>query len=609
MLLKLPKLVSLPEIVFLMIAIPFGIILCLLIPPGAGFDETTHMARVWEISGVELIPNQSAEGGIYLPSAFAEVSYRSQFFYEPVDYYGELWLKHIDWDVQVYEHTRSIYFPLPYLPLAALMGILGRVLDAPVLLIYFMVRFAQFGIYAALAFLAIRLVPIGKWILACLSLSPMVMFQATTVSMDAYTNGISFLFIAWILALHLQRDQLSWKQVVLTLVAASLLLAAKPGTFFLLILLLLLPAKRFPSRNAILALSLGIVVAILTLVAGWNLLVYQSFYLNTPGYGAVDQMHLIITQPLHFFSVLLRDAALHWLEYLKGWAGVHAYGVGRVPPLMYWLFGAGIIGATLLDSSKSVLQRRTRAILLLTLFIGYISTVLLLYLTANPIGATSIQGVQGRYFVPVLPLLLFAVPPYIATVKPKLAKPSAQLAKVTPLFVATSLLTYVVGIFFSFHTLCGIHHYTGGLCYQPQYRNWAPELHQTSPLTAGTYMRQSFQIACAPLRSIRVWTVLGDRASGHTLLEVQDSVGKTVASSSVENASIVQQGWWEVEFPPIQAAISENYAILLSSDLNDPVGALSFGVTSRQEYKSGQFVINGVPAGYDLIFQYGCLKR
>src|SRR5512133_2880654 len=189
-----------PEILFALIALLIGGGLCFLIPPGAGFDEITHLARVWEISGGYPIPNQKLSQGPYLPMAFSEVSYRNRFFNTPLerDYFTRNAGKKIDWNNFTDHETRSVYFPLSYLPQAVVTGLLGRVLDAPVLWIYYLCRLLELLFYGLGVDFALRLIPFGKWLLAALALAPMALFQAGTIGTDPYTNAASLLYLAWI---------------------------------------------------------------------------------------------------------------------------------------------------------------------------------------------------------------------------------------------------------------------------------------------------------------------------------------------------------------------------------------------------------------------------
>jgi len=102
-----------PEWVFLIVALLSGIGLCFLIPTQSGFDEITHLARIWEISGGYLIPNQKFSQGPNLPMAFSEISYRNQFFYDPVDpnFFAKYGDERIDWNNFTNHQTQSVYFP------------------------------------------------------------------------------------------------------------------------------------------------------------------------------------------------------------------------------------------------------------------------------------------------------------------------------------------------------------------------------------------------------------------------------------------------------------------------------------------------------------------
>jgi uncharacterized membrane protein len=154
------------EIFFCVIIILFGTILVLITPIGAGTDEETHFARIWEMSRGTLIPNQYLSSGPYYPYAFNQLSYRQDVNMKPVSWEvlkDQLSVK-IDWDNMLDKGTRARYFPSFYLPQAFIMGILGRVLNTPVAIIYYVERFSYLFIYAFLIYLAIRITPVGKWV-------------------------------------------------------------------------------------------------------------------------------------------------------------------------------------------------------------------------------------------------------------------------------------------------------------------------------------------------------------------------------------------------------------------------------------------------------------
>ncbi len=115
-----------PEKYFLIFSFIVGCILILLTPIGAGFDEDTHVARIWEMSSVKIIPNSLYNSGPNFPSIFIELSYRQKNIIEPISFKDQLnYNNKIDWSNRVLYSTRATYFPTSYIFQAILMGLNG----------------------------------------------------------------------------------------------------------------------------------------------------------------------------------------------------------------------------------------------------------------------------------------------------------------------------------------------------------------------------------------------------------------------------------------------------------------------------------------------------
>lgn len=587
-----------PENVFAVLALVLGLALCFLLPVGAGFDEGTHLARIWQISGGELLPNQTA--GANFPDAFNEVSYRSRFFYTPVtaDYFAQYANKTIDWDVFSEHETRSVYFPAFYMPQAFVAGLLGRVVDAPVLLIYYLARITELLGYVVLAYLAIRLIPFGKWVLAVLALSPVAMLQAVTISTDPYTNGVAFLMLAWVLALRFQARPIDGKQVALTLGLVALLFFAKPGVACLVVLLVLLPRAKFANPRALLWLWGGAGLLFLVLVLGWNLFAYNSFSASQGEADAMAQVGYILSAPLAFMGVLVRDLAMYAGAYLTKWTAVYPYEVAPVPALLYPLYWL-VLGLTLLlDNSPHTIDAFTRRVLLAAFALGVLFTIGLLYITFTPVGAAEVSGVQGRYFIPMMPLLALALVPHRQLLPaPLTARRVAQAGAVL------SLLVYAAGMYLVFYVTCGSSYYLGGNCYQPVYRNWDPAAQFSPPLEAGGSLQQSFVAACQPIVSVRLWAEDATAArGGNFVLRTQDG-----AVLNLQPLSLAQREGNMLEFSFSPLPVRAGDTVLIEVEAEKP-STLRLAVSSRLEYSDGQFSINGFFMPHDLIFQYSCQR-
>jgi len=219
-----------PQNIFLIFSLLVGIALVFITPLGAGFDEDTHIARIWEISRFKFIPNQLLGQGPNFPQVFYKLSYRQKEIIHPIgiNFYKENADLIIDWNNMINHQTRSLYFPLVYIPQAFIMGLFGRLLDTPVIILYFLLRLSYLFLYIVLVYWAIKIIPFGKNLLALFAFAPMAIIQASIVSPDAISNGISFLFIAWIFYLIKQKEgPLSKKYITITWAMVGLLAAVK----------------------------------------------------------------------------------------------------------------------------------------------------------------------------------------------------------------------------------------------------------------------------------------------------------------------------------------------------------------------------------------------
>ena len=192
--------ISKVENVFILLLLLFGIPMLILIPPGAGYDEEDHLVRVWEMARNSFIPGQMRPQEMQYPLVFRDFAYRQQGSSGVID--AEFWQKYAraslyeDGIVRRELDTKSVYSPPLLLPQAIAMRLFTRGADSPALLVFYASRFASLLSYLGLVWLSIRLMPVGKWILLVLALSPRALFQAATISPDAISNGIGFLFIA-----------------------------------------------------------------------------------------------------------------------------------------------------------------------------------------------------------------------------------------------------------------------------------------------------------------------------------------------------------------------------------------------------------------------------
>lgn len=603
------KIISAPEWFTILIVLIFGLVIVFTTPISAGYDEETHLARVWEMSSFQFIPNASLGNQQPFPAIYYQLSYRRQKMVEPVkpEFLTDYASKPIDAYDYIYGdfETRSVYSPPLLFPQAMTMRYLGRSLRLPALTVFYACRIAGLLSYLILAWLAVRLIPYGKWMSAVLAVAPMALYQASTISTDAITNGIAFLFIGGSLGLA-TRDEINWKRWWALASLFLMLFWGKVNLVFLAPLpFIIIPPSKFKMKAGY---ALLLILAILLLaieVGGWNLLAYTSYLgslKNTDGLSASGQIAFILHHPFIFIKVLFDNFTSSTSEYLRGWLALYGYDYWPVPLLVYVLYPIGILAALFYKQDEQFPDAKTRITLLALFVLSSIGTVSSLYLSYTPVGSLYILGVQGRYFIPVLPLLLLALTGIFSFERFK------KLTRLIIVFAVSGLVIYLAGLILSYHVECGSQYYKIGLCYQPNYKNWAPDERYSPPISNQFTLKQEILLQCDNLTSLRVWVnSSGTQLNSATEFIVRANNNLTVVQKMIPNHQLPQGNWLTLNFDPDSQSLGKLYTLTIRSDNPANVSGLKISYSLKPEYTDGKLYENGQAVSQDIIFQYGCV--
>ncbi len=597
------KSITAPEIFVILVLLIAGAVAILNVPLSAGYDEETHFVRAWEMAHYYFIPNEKLASQLPFPAIYWELSYRRDPIVQAVQpgfwsKYGGLSLDSHDYIYATVE-TRSVYSPALLLPQALTLRLLGLSLRLPALTVYYACRLIGLLCYLLLGWLAVRFIPFGKWLLAILVTAPMALFQASTISADTISNGIGFLFIGCTLAIA-SRKELGWRHWSALLGLIVLLFLAKVNLVFLALLpFLLIPPSRYKMKSGYVLLGVFSLALFLIEVGGWNLLAYSRFTRALEGADPTQQLLFILSSPLVFIRIIAFDVWTNTLAYLQGWVGVYGYDYWPVPGLTYLLFPLAVLASLFMDKAHPGPDKKTRIVLVALFVVGYLLTIASLYIAFTPVKSLLVAGVQGRYFTPVMPLLLLAL----------VAWPFAARINI-PSFVPVSLALggfalYVVGLVLSYQVTCGSQYYRLDLCYQPQYKNWAPQASSSPPVSSTMTLTQEIVPACNGMKEMRVWVnSTGSDSSGTTTLNLRaPTQEKDVVNQTFTNADIPKDGWLTVSFNPEGQSQGQLYILTLQGS---SAGGIQVAYSLKPEYMTGRLYQNNAPIGQDMIFQYGC---
>ena len=603
-----------------------GILFCTFIPYGAGFDEEQHLVRIFDISGLNLVPNQG--NGTY--SAFFTLAFDGQYFEYPDydEFAPENFLVKPNLQNMTSGMTTSAYLPALFFPQAFIAGLAWRVFNFPILPIVIVMRLLGLLIYLFACCLTMRMLPVGKWVFLVLALSPAALFQASTLNGDGFTNAASFLFIGLILKLLSQKDQAISQADGWKIFAASLLLGvAKPGAFILLFLMLVLINKKTESKKVIVTIISGILLAVIISI-GWIVLVMINTRIVDTSNTILDQIILVLNNLVDFIPMYVKGIFLSLSNYYREWVGTYGYTSKNVPGQVYWLFPLALLFAYLAEFKGNAYKAKDRLfIFLVSLFcLGVMASVLFVW--AYRPGQQFVSG-QGRYFIPFAPLFFIA---WAGLFDPKKWIRTTALILTVSMIVAT-ISFYSFGFYRTFYPNCTFAMVANQPCRLPNYKNLDLQNPPIIVLNSQTKIEQGFKPHCSNISDIevRIWS-RGANSDGDLQLSLFNDSNQLVRTSEIPVTQIktgdqivstfkFSDSQVALKFPDYQVNIDNTYHFELEL-LNPSFSDTSLGVMARtgdqmvragghknsDYYKDGALSVNGssTPVADDLFFQYTC---
>ena len=418
------RLISHPDRLFLLVAIPFGLLFTFLTPPFGGGDESFHYQRTAEIAYLHILDKQSeVPAGIVAFINSGRVHYLK--LKPPADAPTEVTTPaEIPLDAG---HTGTltmniftVHNPITFLPQAVAFRLAAEAGARPFVLLYIS-RLTGLVAGLLLTWLAIRIMPSHKYLLAGFALLPTIMFFRSYLHTDAITNGMAFLFIALCFRAIIDEKPIATKESFQLTLSALLIASCKGAYLPLALLVLAIPHSRFGSLKRQLKVVATIILTAFIAGFGWMYLVKMFFFTgySYQTYGGIpvpdEQLSFILHQPFTYVSVVLKT--LFTTPFFPAlFQGVMAQmGYGNIV-LSDWAYGMLfflLASVAALDiSARSVSYSKPAHTLALTLFIACFGLALtLLYIQWTDVQAPIIKGFQGRYLIPILPLLFIFVRP------------------------------------------------------------------------------------------------------------------------------------------------------------------------------------------------------
>ena len=303
-------------------------------------------------------------------------------------------------------------YPVQYLPQA--IGVsLARLLGLNFLGLYYFGSFFNLLFFVLCGFFAIRALEEVKLPLLIIGILPMTLHQAASFSPDAFINGASLLLIAYIIRTIYQKDDVRLRDIIIMACAAVLLAPAKTVyTFIVLLVFFALPYKYGRKNAKGYLIAFGIFAAAVANIMLFNLFnlvsTLEHSYVESWHGGVNYNVDFIFANPWLTTWIFLNTVRVMGFNLFHGMFGNLLSGQSLALPLWYIYVFVFILFASVFYGKKDSFVPSWPQRAWFTVVCGgvVLASMFVMFLAWTPDTHAYILGLQGRYYIPILPLAI-----------------------------------------------------------------------------------------------------------------------------------------------------------------------------------------------------------
>ena len=402
--------------IYFVMGIGFGLCFLIVIPLYVVPDESSHMETAYALSN-KLLGIKDTENLLHMR---ADDDAFSCWPYITLDNF-KVYLERLFTPLQdgtIVTQSKEILGSPWYEHFLAAAGIaFGRLLHLNTTAMYLMGRlFALIGFTSIIA-LSIYFLPFGKIILFTLGMMPMTLQMGMSISYDTFVISVAILIISWTLRIfYSDKTETAiapWEKYVLAFFCV-IYFSAKEHAYFSVSLfpVFMYLIKKRPLtpgwRKAI--LSVPFVVFALIAIYGvvkklfgiGDLVVEPVNYIEWAG----DQgytIQYVINHPVGFILTLGRTFLTFNTWYITTFVGrsLGWFSVDILEVFVYIYIILLLLSSIKRKETEQYLDKDAKLVMLYTFAVSVACIMAGLMLRHSPLGGGVIQGVQGRYFIPV----------------------------------------------------------------------------------------------------------------------------------------------------------------------------------------------------------------
>jgi len=417
-------------------------------PPNSIPDESNHFRAAYQNVNALLGEKSSDVGKLTMRKADASVVFDYPLY--PVrstyDMFRERLFEPLAPEgAEPVQVSRDSGVPHPYIYFPQTLGILlGRAFSANAEWLFMLGRIFNLIFFAVCAWLAVKLAPVGKGVIALVALYPMSMHLAASYNSDTYSIALALLVLGQYLRIAYSEEPAKIRDLFLLLLTMALLGPPKVVFLPMMMLAFFLPTRCFQSKKF--AIYFRIIVAVVFLATAY---IAYYIYIHRADGGVpvvvmpdtqVNTIANLFADPIGFAKMCKRTITTYFEFYLHSMIGANLgwleISINKVAIDVF--LALSVIGAFRTTAAEKTLMLRDRVQFPVIFMLAALGTAIIMYLSWTPVGNWDIKGIQGRYFLPAWPLFILFAARWRKPVRP------AWLSDKTLILIACAMQVFVL---------------------------------------------------------------------------------------------------------------------------------------------------------------------
>lgn len=405
-----------PHQIFVIAGTCMALCYAFLLPPGAVPDEIGHIETTYYYSNKLLGIEEPDAESIYVRKTDQEAIGKLQTTPNLKEYnYFILNITHRSDDTKLVkiDATKGSDNWLLYAP--AILGVTaGRLIGLNGITTLYAGRFFMMFVYLIVAFFAIKRVPVGKAAMFIVVLSPMFIQQSCSYSYDAMPIELTTLFVAELFSVLYEDRKMRKRDIIILSALAFVIASCKAGTYIPeCLLLFLIPKEKYESEKQCRRMRIGFLVV---MILGFliNSIPYLMMVLGITEATTELQQYSnslncytvsdVLFNPGNTVRVLITTFLQYIDFYFEGsFAGPLGWlNIGINPMWAYLMAGLMLLGVTAAKDEPEYITKKQRVWIALALLATVAMVTAAMFVSWTGKGSTTVSGIQGRYFTPLL---------------------------------------------------------------------------------------------------------------------------------------------------------------------------------------------------------------